>query len=74
MSSSQARELLSVVSSRRVFERLVVASVRVDDVVMPGGGTDKREVVEHGGAVAVVALDMPSLTAPAGDGESRHRR
>ncbi len=69
MSSGEAPEVFSVVSSRRVFDG-VVASVRVDDVVMPGGGTAKREVVEHGGAVAVVALDMPSLTAPAGDGES----
>ena len=26
---------------------------------MPGGGTARREVVEHGGAVAIVALDRP---------------
>ena len=45
-------------SSERVFDGKV-ASVRVDEVVMPGGGTAKREVVEHGGAVAVVALDRP---------------
>ena len=31
--------------------------VRVDDVAMPGGGQAKREVVEHHGAVAIVALD-----------------
>jgi ADP-ribose pyrophosphatase len=49
-------EVFSVVSSERVFDG-VVASVRVDEVVMPGGGTAKREVVEHGGAVAIVALD-----------------
>ena len=51
------REVFSVVSSERVFDG-VVASVRIDEVVMPGGGTAKREVVEHGGAVAVVALDI----------------
>ena len=49
-------ELFSVVASRRVFDG-VVASVRIDEVVMPGGGTAQREVVEHGAAVAVVALD-----------------
>ncbi|WP_410605302.1 NUDIX domain-containing protein [Amycolatopsis sp. lyj-90] len=34
-----------------------VVGLRVDEVVMPGGGTARREVVEHLGAVAVVALD-----------------
>jgi|GEM_PF-115044 len=63
---SDAPEMFSVVSSQRVFEG-VVASVRVDEVVMPGGGTAKREVVEHGGAVAVVALD--SARAPDLSGE-----
>jgi 8-oxo-dGTP pyrophosphatase MutT (NUDIX family) len=29
----------------------------VDQVVMPGGGTAAREVIEHYGAVAVLALD-----------------
>lgn len=53
-----AAEVFSVVSSQRMFDG-VVASVRVDEVVMPGGGMAKREVVEHGGAVAVVALDSP---------------
>jgi 8-oxo-dGTP pyrophosphatase MutT (NUDIX family) len=51
-----APQMFSVVSSERKFDGQV-ASVRVDEVVMPGGGTAKREVVEHGGAVAVVALD-----------------
>ncbi len=69
-----APEVFSVVSSRRVFDG-VVASVRIDEVVMPGGGTAKREVVEHGGAVAVVALDIPSLDIsspgePAGGGDA----
>jgi len=52
----QAAEVFSVVSSERVFDGKV-ASLRIDEVVMPGGGTAKREVVEHGGAVAIVALD-----------------
>jgi 8-oxo-dGTP pyrophosphatase MutT (NUDIX family) len=52
----QEPQVFSVVSSERVFDG-VVASLRVDEVVMPGGGTAKREVVEHGGAVAIVALD-----------------
>ena len=60
------REVFSVVSSERVFDG-VVASVRVDEVVMPGGGTAKREVVEHGGAVAVVALDTAGPLDQAAD-------
>jgi ADP-ribose pyrophosphatase len=31
--------------------------VRIDTLVMPGGGTADREVVEHDRAVAIVALD-----------------
>ncbi len=34
-----------------------IFALRADEVVMPGGGTARREVVEHYGAVAVVALD-----------------
>lgn len=34
-----------------------VMALRVDQVVMPSGGTVTREVVEHTGAVAVVPLD-----------------
>jgi 8-oxo-dGTP pyrophosphatase MutT (NUDIX family) len=48
-----------VTSSQRVFDGAVTA-VRIDDVVMPGGETAKREVVEHDNAVAVVALDSDS--------------
>lgn len=46
----------TVVASTRIFDGKVV-SLRVDDVRMPGGGTGKREIVGHGGAVSVVALD-----------------
>jgi ADP-ribose pyrophosphatase len=32
-------------------------ALRVDQVLMPGGGTATREVIEHYGAVAVAAVD-----------------
>lgn len=47
----------AVVSSRVAYDGAVIR-VRVDDVVMPGGRVAAREVVEHPGAVAVVALDQ----------------
>ncbi len=57
----------TVVSSTQVFHGKV-ASLRVDEVRMPGGGTAKREIVGHGGAVAVVALDgAASPTAETAD-------
>lgn len=34
-----------------------ILALRRDTVTMPGGGDAKREIVEHLGAVAVVALD-----------------
>ncbi|MGH3797874.1 MAG: NUDIX domain-containing protein [Pseudonocardiaceae bacterium] len=34
-----------------------VLALRRDQVVMPGGGSAVREVIEHPGAVAIVALD-----------------
>lgn len=34
-----------------------ILALRVDEVRMPGGGTAPREVVEHFGAVAIVAMD-----------------
>jgi 8-oxo-dGTP pyrophosphatase MutT (NUDIX family) len=34
-----------------------VVGLRIDEVVMPGGGTARREVIEHLGAVGIVALD-----------------
>ena len=45
-----------VVASERIFDGRVI-SLRTDDVVMSDGSTSRREVVEHPGAVAVVALD-----------------
>lgn len=46
----------AVLASERPFTGRI-ASVRVDTVAMPGGGSARREVVEHMRAVAVVALD-----------------
>ncbi|MGH3520086.1 MAG: NUDIX domain-containing protein [Haloechinothrix sp.] len=45
-----------VVSSADIHIGRIVG-LRVDDVVMPGGKAARREVVEHLGAVAIVALD-----------------
>lgn len=44
------------IASETVYVGKIFA-LRADEVVMPGGGTARREVVEHYGAVAVVALD-----------------
>ena len=44
------------VSTEDVYEGRILA-LRVDEVTMPGGGHARREVVEHAGAVAIVALD-----------------
>ncbi|WP_262365386.1 NUDIX hydrolase [Gordonia sp. OPL2] len=42
--------------SRTVYDGAIL-TLRVDDVAMPGGRVAEREVVEHFGAVAVVARD-----------------
>lgn len=44
------------ISSERIYDGRVV-SLRVDLVALPGGGLTKREIVEHTGAVVMVALD-----------------
>lgn len=54
--SEPGKHDFAVRSTRDVYAGRIIA-VRVDDVAMPGGGTAKREVVEHHGAVAIVALD-----------------
>jgi 8-oxo-dGTP pyrophosphatase MutT (NUDIX family) len=46
---------MRTVSTRRVYEGRVV-SLRVDELAMPDGGVVTREVIEHPGAVGVVAL------------------
>src|SRR5688500_16639450 len=45
----------TVTGSERIYEGRVV-KLRVDTVTLPNGKQSKREVVEHGGAVAVVAM------------------
>ncbi|MFT4086602.1 MAG: NUDIX hydrolase [Gordonia sp. (in: high G+C Gram-positive bacteria)] len=46
----------TVESSETVYSGAIL-TLRLDEVVMPGGRTAQREVVEHHGAVAVIARD-----------------
>lgn len=46
-------------STRSVYEGRVIR-LRCDEVVMPRGGVAQRDVVEHPGAVGVLALDATS--------------
>ena len=55
MTNSQ-RHSFDVVSTQDIYRGRVVA-LRADEVLMPGGRTARREVVEHFGAVAIAALD-----------------
>jgi ADP-ribose pyrophosphatase len=48
-------ERYDVVASDRVYSGF--SSVRIDDLVGPGGEAFRREVVEHPDAVAVIAVD-----------------
>ncbi len=50
------RHEFTVLSTEDVYIGRIVA-LRVDEVAMPGGSHAKREVVEHHGAVSIVALD-----------------
>jgi ADP-ribose pyrophosphatase len=54
--TSPGQHEFTVLSSDDVYVGRILA-LRTDRVVMPGGGTAAREVVEHHGAVAIVALD-----------------
>jgi ADP-ribose pyrophosphatase len=49
-------EQWQVVNSDRPFQGKII-DVRTDQVLMPDGNTAEREVIEHPGAVAIVALD-----------------
>jgi 8-oxo-dGDP phosphatase len=51
-----SRHDFPVQSTKDVYVGKVMA-LRTDDVVMPGGRVAAREILEHPGAVAVVALD-----------------
>jgi 8-oxo-dGTP pyrophosphatase MutT (NUDIX family) len=44
------------VASETIYVGKIFA-LRADEVRMPGGGTARREIIEHYGAVAIVALD-----------------
>ncbi|MBV9515334.1 MAG: NUDIX hydrolase [Mycobacteriaceae bacterium] len=57
-----AEHVFETVSSETVYQGSILA-LRVDQVRMPGGGTAKREVVEHHGAVAVAAVDTDRRVA-----------
>ncbi|WP_308011254.1 MULTISPECIES: NUDIX hydrolase [unclassified Saccharopolyspora] len=46
----------ATVASQDVYVGKILA-LRADEVAMPGGGQARREVVEHLGAVSIVALD-----------------
>ncbi|MGQ0838501.1 NUDIX domain-containing protein [Actinokineospora sp.] len=50
------RHAFDVVSTRDLHVGRILA-LRLDEVLMPGGSTASREVVEHLGAVGVAALD-----------------
>ena len=45
-----------LLNSRRVYEGRVI-SLRVDEIALESGATGLREVVEHRGAVAIIATD-----------------
>lgn len=51
-----AEHAFETVASETLYTGKIFA-LRADEVRMPGGGTARREVVEHYGAVAVAALD-----------------
>jgi ADP-ribose pyrophosphatase len=48
-------QMETVTESQRIYEGRVV-KLRVDTVTLPNGKMSKREVVEHSGAVAMVAM------------------
>jgi ADP-ribose pyrophosphatase len=52
----RAESLPSVLSSREVYQGKIV-SLRVDEIALSGGRHATREVVDHPGAVVVIALD-----------------
>jgi ADP-ribose pyrophosphatase len=49
-------ETETVLSSRRIYDGRIV-HLRVDDVRTPTGFETRREIIEHSGAVALVAID-----------------
>lgn len=43
------------ISSERIYEGKII-NLKVDEVSLPNGHTSKRELIEHPGAVAIVAI------------------
>ena len=43
------------ISSERIYEGKVI-NLKVDEVTLPNGHTSKRELIEHPGAVAILAI------------------
>lgn len=43
------------ISSERIYEGKII-NLKVDEVSLPNGKTSKRELIEHPGAVAIVAI------------------
>lgn len=43
------------ISSERIYEGKVI-NLKVDEVKLPNGKTSKRELIEHAGAVAILAI------------------
>jgi len=56
MATAPGSHDFTVIDSETLYEGAILA-LRKDHVRMPGGGSAAREVVEHSGAVAVVALN-----------------
>jgi ADP-ribose pyrophosphatase len=54
------RHEFTVQSTEDIYVGKILA-LRVDEVTMPGGSHARREVVEHHGAVSIVALDDDDL-------------
>ncbi|MDD3023998.1 MAG: NUDIX hydrolase [Syntrophomonadaceae bacterium] len=48
------------ISSREVFSGRII-KLRVDSVTLPDGNISTREIVEHSGAVAIVAVDNGNM-------------
>jgi len=45
----------TTISSERIYEGKII-NLKVDEVNLPNGRTSKRELIEHPGAVAIVAI------------------
>ena len=53
--SKEDRLFEKTISSQSIYDGRII-KVKVDDVLLPNGKTAKREIVNHQGAVAVLAL------------------